>query len=170
MWFITFHCIDSSYNVSIRVTLLHYFLCISIDSLPTAELVEFPEIQVLSLYFKNWVFSFYTCISRKNIFCAMWNKILNSLKCALFKTPICLADIPLKTSYYFDSIDIRNKYSRLWSFVKQCDRDEKIRVHGIFLMCKPVVCTRINVHFFSTDKVCYITRVKINMSVPRYTR
>lgn len=53
--------------------------------------------------------------------------ILNSSKCALFKTPICLADIPLKTSYYFDSIDIRNKYSRLWSFVKQCDRDEKIR-------------------------------------------
>lgn len=82
--------------------------------------------------------------------------ILNSSKCALFKTPICLADIPLKTSYYFDSIDIRNKYSRLWSFLKQCDRDEKIRVHGIFLMCKPVVCTRINVHFFSTDKVCYI--------------
>lgn len=25
----------------------------SIDSLPTAELVEFPEIQVLSIHFKN---------------------------------------------------------------------------------------------------------------------
>lgn len=42
----------------------------------------------------------------------MSNKILNSLKCVLFKTPICLADIPLKTSYlqvfiYFDSIYIQ---------------------------------------------------------------
>lgn len=36
----------------------------SIDSLTTAELVEFPEIQVLSIHFKNWIFSFYTCISR----------------------------------------------------------------------------------------------------------
>lgn len=57
-------------------------------------------------------------------------------------------NILLTSFIYFDSIYIRNRYSQFWSFVKQCDRDEEIRVHGIFFMCKPVVCTRINVQFF----------------------
>lgn len=83
----------------------------SIESLSTAELVEFSEIQVLSFTFQKLNLFILHLYLEKNIFCAMSNKILNSLKCVLFKTPICLADIPLKTSYlqvfiYFDSIYI----------------------------------------------------------------